>query len=577
MQFSRKGGRFFVAESAPWLAFYGDIPRNLDYFDGTMWQGIQLAAEKYPQKIAFDFMGKSTSYKTFAEQVKTAASSLLALGVQPGDHVTICLPNCPQGVVMFYAVNAVGAISDMVHPLSGEKEIEFYLKESSARFAVTLDQFYGKFAAVWSNTSLEKLIVTSVSHALSPLKSVGYALTEGRKVAKVPYGKNTLSWKNFLSGASSERPLPPPGNARDGAVLLYSGGTTGTTKGVLLSNGNFNALAQQVIAANPMFRPGDKMLAVMPIFHGFGLGVSVHSMLFHGGHCLLVPRFTVKSYAKLLKKEKCNFIAGVPSLYEALLREESMKNADLSSLKGVFSGGDSLSVGLKKRLDAFLTEHGASVSVREGYGTTECVTASCLTPVGFAKEGSIGIPFPDTFYKIVRPQTEEEVPYGNEGEICLSGPTVMLGYLNRPEENAQTLRRHADGKTWVHTGDLGMMDGDGFVYFRQRLKRVIVTNGYNIYPSQIENVLDSLPQVLISCVIGVDDPLRGQAVKAFLVLKEGVPQTEETKKKIREEAAKHIAGYALPRQMEFRTELPKTTVGKVAYRILEEEEKQKLT
>ncbi len=564
-----------MSAKAPWLSSYGEVPPQLDYFDGTMWQGVQRAAARYPAHIAFDFMGKSTSYRAFAAAVEKTAKALISLGVNPGDKVTICLPNCPQGVVMFYAVNAAGAVSNMVHPLSGEKEIEFYLNQSDSRFAVTLDQFYGKFQAVRGNTSLEKLVITSVADALPPLTKIGYKLTEGRKIPKVSFSEKTVSWKEFLSWGRDGIPLPAPGKSADGAVILYSGGTTGTTKGVLLSNGNFNALAQQVIATNPMFRPGDKMLAVMPIFHGFGLGVSIHSMLFHGGRCLLVPRFTVKSYAELLKKEKCNFIAGVPSLYEALLREERMSDADLSTLKGVFSGGDSLSVGLKKRFDAFLKEHGAPVSVREGYGTTECVTASCLTPYHFAKEGSIGIPFPDTFYKIVRPDTEEEVPYGTEGEICLSGPTVMLGYCNRPEENAKTLRRHADGKTWVHTGDLGMMDQDGFVYFRQRLKRVIVTNGYNVYPSQIENVLDSLPEVQISCVIGVDDPLRGQAVKAFLVLKEGVPQTEETKKKIREETAKYIAKYALPRAMEFRAELPKTTVGKVAYRILEEEEQKK--
>ena len=559
---------------APWLRFSGDVPARLDYFEGTMWDGVRKAAETYPAFTAFDFMGKSTSYAQLAADVNRCANALREVGVRPSDRVLICLPNCPQAVVLFYAVNAVGAVSVMVHPLSGEKEIEFYLKDAGCRVAVTLDQFYGKFAAVRENTSLDLLIVSSVADALPPLAAVGYRLTEGRKLPKIPETTDTFFWFSFLRNGTDAAPSFS-GKSGDPAVILYSGGTTGTAKGILLSNRNFNALAQQIIATNPTFRPGDKMLAVMPVFHGFGLGVSIHSMLFNGGRCLLVPRFTVKSYGKLLKKSKCNFIAGVPTLYEALLREPSVQKADLSSLKGVYSGGDSLSVSLKKRLDQFLKEHGSPVPVREGYGTTECVTASCLTPYHTAKEGSIGIPFPDTYYKIVRPGTREEVPYGEDGEICLAGPTVMLGYWNRPEENAQTLQTHADGLTWVHTGDLGRMDEDGFVYFRQRIKRVIVTNGYNVYPSQIENVLDSMEEVQMSCVIGVEDPLRGQRVKAFVMLKPGVAPTEETKEKILAHCRKYIAKFALPRQIEFREALPKTVVGKVAYRVLEEEENQK--
>ena len=231
---------------------------------------------------------------------------------------------------------------------------------------------------------------------------------------------------------------------------------------------------------------------------------------------------------------------------------------------------------LKKRFDKFLYDHHAVVQVREGYGTTECVTASCLTPSHMAKEGSIGLPFPDTYYKIVRPGTQEEVPYGEDGEICLSGPTVMLGYMNNPEETAQTLQVHPDGLTWVHTGDLGSMDDDGFVYFKQRIKRMIVTSGYNVYPSQLENVFDAHELVQMSCVIGVPDPLKMQKVKAFIMLKPGVPADQNTKDTLMAYAKKNIAKYALPYDIEFRSELPKTLVGKVAYRVLEEEEMEKL-
>ena len=260
---------------------------------------------------------------------------------------------------------------------------------------------------------------------------------------------------------------------------------------------------------------------------------------------------------------------------EALLRVPEADALELSCLKGVFSGGDSLSVELKKRFDAFLGSHGATIKVREGYGTTECVTASCLTPMHKAKEGSIGLPFPDTYYKIVKPGTTQEVPYGEEGEICLAGPTVMLCYVNHPKETADTMKDHGDGLIWVHTGDLGKMDEEGFIYFRQRIKRMIVTNGYNVYPSQIENVLEAHEAVHLACVIGVKDPIRVQRVKAFIMLKPGYEGSEELKKSILEHCTKYVAKYAMPRELEFRPELPKTLVGKVAYRVLEEEEAAK--
>ena len=299
-------------------------------------------------------------------------------------------------------------------------------------------------------------------------------------------------------------------------------------------------------------------------------------MLANGGRCILIPRFTAKSYAKQIVKYHCNFIAGVPTLYEALLRLPSMENADLSSLKGVFSGGDSLSIELKKKFDKFLYDHKAVVQVREGYGTTETVTACCLTPTHIYKEGSIGLPFPDTYIKIVKPGTDEELPYGQEGEILLAGPTVMQGYMNQPEETAQTLRRHDDGLTWVYTGDLGTMDEQGFIYFRGRAKRMIISSGYNVYPGQIENILDANENVQMSCVIGVPDAYKMQKVKAFVMLKPGVPTTDETRQELLAYCRKHVAKYAMPYDIEFREELPKTLVGKVAYRVLEEEELAKL-
>ena len=486
------------------------------------------------------------------------------------------MPNCPQAIYMFYAINMIGAVANMIHPLSAENEIEFYLNESESVTAITLDQFYGKFENIRKNTKITSIIIASIKDELSKPIKAGYMLTEGRKIQKIPSDAPIIRWNEFMRMSRfCFYNYEVKRNADDPAVILYSGGTTGTTKGIVLTNRNFNALSQQVVAANPMFRPGDKMLAAMPLFHGFGLGVCIHTMLAQGGRCILVPRFTAKSYAKLITKYKCNFIAGVPTLYEALLRLPSMERADLSSLKGVFSGGDSLSVELKKKLDTFLYDHKSVIQVREGYGTTETVTACCLTPPHMFKTGSIGLPFPDTYIKIVMPETDDELPYGEEGEILLAGPTVMKEYMNNPEETAKTLTRGADGLTWVHTGDLGVMDNEGFIYFHGRAKRMIISSGYNVYPGQIENVLDSHDYVQMSCVIGVPDPYKMQKVKAFVKLVPGIEPNEMTKSILMEHCKKHIAKYAMPYDIEFKEDMPKTLVGKVAYRQLEDEEAKK--
>ena len=557
----------------PWEPFMGQTPMHLDYFQGTMAEAVERMAKVYPRDNACEFMGGRTAYPKLVEQIHACARALRQIGVREGERVTLCMPNAPQTVVMFYAVNMVGAIANMVHPLSAEGEIEFYLNDSESVAALTLDQFYPKFAAIRKNTPcLKRLIIADIGDALNPLMRLGYKLTEGRKIAPVPKDADVIPWKKFIAeGRRFTGEVRVARGANDPAVILYSGGTTGITKGILLSNLNFNALAAQIVATNPIYDEGDKMLSIMPMFHGFGLGVSIHSMLANGGCCILVPRFTPKTYAELLRKHKPNFIAGVPTLYEALLRIPDLDDLDLSCLKGVFSGGDSLPPELKKRFDKFLKDHGAKIEVREGYGTTECVTASCLTPLTKAKEGSIGIPFPDTYYKIVRVGTEEEVPYGEEGEICLAGPTVMLEYVKHPQETAQTRRVHADGLTWIHTGDLGVMDDEGFIYFRQRIKRMIVTSGYNVYPSQIENILDAHEAVHMSCVIGVKDPYKMQKIKAFVVLKPGYEANDATRAALMEYCRKRIAKYAMPYDIEFRDDLPKTLVGKVAYRVLEEE------
>ena len=565
-----------ITAKMPWKENTGGVPLSLDYFKGSMYEKVAGIAKKYPGYTAFDFQGRSTTYGEMLANINRCAKALRAIGVREDDKVTIIMPNCPQAIYMFYALNAVGAIANMVHPLSAEKEIEFYIEKSHSVAAITLDQFYYKLEKVRKNVKLNTLIIASVRDELPALTKVGYDLTLGRKIKKLPENAPVLMWKDFLKlSYVSEPDFTVRRESDDPAVILYSGGTTGKNKGIVLTNKNFNALSQQITATNPMFLPGDKMLAAMPIFHGFGLGVCIHSMLANGGRCLLLPKVNPKEYAKMLTKYRCNFIAGVPTLYEKMISNPEMEGKDLSCLKGVFSGGDSLSIELKKKFDKFLSEHGATVQVREGYGTTETVTACCLTPIHKAKEGSIGVPFPDTYIKIVRPGTDEELPYGEEGEILLAGPTVMKEYLDEPEETANTLRTHSDGLSWVYTGDLGTMDEEGFVYFKGRAKRMIISSGFNVYPAQVENILDSHEKVQMSCVIGIPDPVAIQVVKAFVMLKPGIVESDDVKTELIEYCKKHVFRYAVPREVEFRDELPKTLVGKVAYRVLEEEEAAK--
>lgn len=567
-----------LSANAPWLSYYGCTPATISYPECTMYQMVEQAAQRYPKLDAYVFMGRRTSYADFLRRIQTAAKGLVAMGIGKGDRVTLCMPNTPQALDCFYALNHIGAVPNMIHPLSAPQEIAFYLNASHSKAILTLDQFYIKIASILPEVTQEcTVFVAQIKDELPFPLNLLYPLTKGGKAGKDLPKNGYVLWKDVLAAGAAIPALPADdGKADDCAAILYSGGTTGTTKGILLSNRNFNALGLQTVAASgypDIARM--KMLSVMPIFHGFGLGVGIHTPLIGGATCILVPQFSIQTYSKILRKQKPDFIPGVPTLFEALLRCKDLEGVDLGFLKGIFCGGDSLSPELKKKVDAFLHAHGCTEQIREGYGTTECVTASCLTPKNYAREGSIGVPYPDTFYKIVKPGTTEEVDADTEGEICLRGPTVMLGYMDNPDETAQALQAHDDGHLWLHTGDVGFMDKDGFVYFRQRLKRMIISSGYNIYPSQLENILDGHEKVLQSCIIGVKDDYRGQRVCAYVVPMPGVVPCEELKAELLEFCRGRIAKYAMPRELEFRTELPKTPVGKVAYRVLEEEANKK--
>lgn len=556
---------------APWYGSYGNIPRTLDYPDMTMYECVMKSAIEKPGSIAYEFMGHNVKYSDFMKEIDVMAAGLHRLGIQKGDKVLVCLPNNPQALISLYGINRLGAIANMIHPLSARGEIKFHLENSGSKAAIVLDMFYPNFPTIDGTGTLKNIIVTSTKDGLGIGKALLYQIVQGRKDPKVRADSRILKWNDFMR-TSSNVELPPISSTKDDAAcILYSGGTTGRSKGVLLSNMNINATSTQIIAMGESGKDGETMLAMMPVFHGFGLCICVHMVLCMGLTCILIPKFDAKSYARIVMKKRPNFIVGVPSLFELMLRNDRIKRADLSHLNGVFCGGDTLTTDLKNRFDIFLKEHNCKTTIREGYGTTECVAASCLAPKskGMQREGSVGIPFPDTFYKIVRIGTTDIACYGEDGEICVSGPSVMMGYLNEPQETVETLRLHEDGLTWLHTGDVGNMDNDGYIYFKQRIKRIIISSGYNIYPSQIEDVISLIPFVQSCYAIGIPHPIYSQVVKVFVVLRDGNIPTLETKERIMAVCKENISKYALPREIQFLNEMPITKLGKVYHAELE--------
>jgi long-chain acyl-CoA synthetase len=361
----------------------------------------------------------------------------------------------------------------------------------------------------------------------------------------------------------------------DTAIILYSGGTTGVPKGIELTNMNMISEGMQVSAWGNMV-PGNSLLAILPIFHGFGLGVCVNAAFMNGGKTILIPTFTPEEVAKLIKKKKPNFVVGVPTLFEALASSAEFCAADLSCLTATFCGADTLPRKTKEKFEAAVKAGGGNTSLLEGYGLTEAVTAIMATPLGDYREGSVGVPFPDMLAKICKTGTTEEAPSGEEGEICISGPAVMKGYLNNPQATAETLKKHKDGRIWLHTGDIGSMDKDGFFYFKLRLKRMLKVSGINVYPNHVEEALRKMPEIADVCVIGVPDEKQITRVKAFVILKDKSKAGPDMVKQIQEFGIANLLKYESPRDIEFRAELPKTLIGKINFLSLEKEELEKL-
>lgn len=532
-------------DQKPWLKFYGDVPASLDYPRTTMVEALRLSAARHPDAVAYDYLDHAFTYEQFVRDIEQCASALAALGLKSGDRMTIALPTIPQGIIAFYAANRVGAVASMIHPLSTASEIAYYLTVSKSRMALILKDHIDKFREAQKDAPSQILITTTLTDAID--RGRGNAAVSGDSDPAVKV------WRSLMAGSYPPAPESSMG-PDDLAAILYSGGTTGQPKGIMLSNYNFISEGMMTSAFRKITH-GDKrmvMVASLPIFHGFGLGICCNAMFMSGATSILVPTFTPDTLAEILVKKKPTAISGVPTLYDALCRSPLLNEADLSCLLSATVGADTLPRTVKERFEEIVKKSGGNVQLVEGYGLTEAVTGIMLTPANAYREGSVGIPCPDMDAKIVKPGTAEPVPVGEEGELCVSGPAVMMGYLEAPEETAQTLQRHADGKIWLHTGDIFSMSEEGFFYFKLRLKRMIKSSGMNVYPAQVEAVLYRHPDVQDACVIGVPDEAQVERVKAFIVLKNQAKACDAMAEALIAHCREHLIKWSCPREVEFR-------------------------
>lgn len=547
-----------------WDKYYGDIPKHIEYPTCSIYDMFYNTSKKYPLYTAYNYYGKKVNYKKMQYKVKIAAQALKKIGVKEKDVILICMPNVPEAVILFYAINKIGAISSLIHPLSSEKEMEYYMKHSNAKYVLCLDLMFDKVKVAVSNTDVKKVIVSKISYSMKKYLQFLYDFTNKKKQI-IKYSSSVISWTKFIkNGHKYHKDTYVKKYGNDSAVILYSGGTTGEPKGVLLSNLNFNALGIQCFEMNNA-KVGDKILTIMPIFHGFGIGVCVHTAMCNGMSIVLIPQFKAKEFYKLIKRYKPQFLAGVPTMYEALINSKIKNKHYLNCVSNVICGGDLLNENLRNNINKYLKEHGSSAGIRVGYGLTECTGASCLTPRNYFKEKAIGIPFPDTIYKIVKIGTIEDAKVNEPGEICISGPTVMMRYLNNNEETNKTLIKHSDGRIYLHTGDIGFIDEHGIVCFEARLKRMIITSGYNIYPNYIEKVLTTHSAIKSCAVIGIPHPYKVQVAKAYIVLEKHFEYSDSLILDIKKYAEKFLAKYEQPVEYELLEDLPVTKLGKVDY------------
>ncbi|MFD1735968.1 long-chain-fatty-acid--CoA ligase [Bacillus salitolerans] len=556
--------------SKPWLKHYPpEIPHTISIDNKAVHHYLQESASKYPKKKALYFLGKEMTFSELYEQSLQFANYLLQLGLKKGDRVSIMLPNCPQGVIGYYGTLMAGGIVVQTNPLYMERELEYQLKDSGAKFILCLDLLYPKVRKVKSVTELEHIIVTGIKDYLPFPKNLIYPFVQKKQhgiVVNVEHKGNNHQFSSIMKTTEAKPVNIEVSPSEDLALLQYTGGTTGFPKGVMLTHENLVSNANMCVSWMYKLKSGEeKVLGILPFFHVYGLTTVLNISVMQGNEMILLPKFDAETTLKTIQKKKPTLFPGAPTIYIALLNHPDITKYDLSSIDSCISGSAPLPVEVQEKFEKV-----TGGKLVEGYGLTE---TSPVTHANYLWEkrvlGSIGVPWPNTDAKIISPETGEEASIKEIGELVIKGPQVMKGYWNKPEETEAVLK---DG--WLLTGDLGYMDEEGYFYIVDRKKDMIIAGGYNIYPREIEEVLYENEKIQEAVVAGIPDPYRGETVKAYIVLKEGVTCTEE---ELDEFARKHLSAYKVPRVYEFRKELPKTAVGKILRRSLVEEEKEKLS
>ncbi|NLC48580.1 MAG: long-chain fatty acid--CoA ligase [Tenericutes bacterium] len=557
-----------IDNERPWLKYYIEKEKSehLTYLKGSMYDGVKDTASRNENRVALRFYGVEITYKKFMKNVDLVAASLQQFNIVENECVTICMPNSPESFALIYAVNKIGAIANIVHPLSTTKEIERALSETNSSTLFCADVSMPKARDI----KVKNFVMVPTSTSLPKVLKVLYNI---KNSANMKIEKHMLNWDMFILNFK-EGEFYVKRKDTDPCAIIYSGGTTGKPKGIILSNLNFSAMAQQTAHLCDLIRPGYSVLSALPIFHVFGLSVCVHTCLLGGMTLIVLPKIDTKNINKELKKHKPNVFPAVPSLIKLIVNGNDPGKNGFKDIKLVVVGGDYLSADLRIEMEKYLKDHGSSAIVKIGYGLSEASGFASSNVLLEEHLDSLGIPNPDTELKIFEPGSDIEKHIGDIGEICITGPTLMMGYINEDKETNNTLVKHIDGKVWLHTGDLGYKDENGIFYYSSRLKRMIISNGYNIYPIELEEIITKCEYVSACTVIGIPHKIKSQVPKAVIVLKKGVEDTPKVRTDIKRYCYENIAKYAIPAEYEFRDSLPVTAVGKVAYKTLENEHKK---
>ncbi len=555
-------------ESKPWLANYEKgVPEHLDYEEICLPDILERSASRFPENMALLFQGYKVTFRQLNDMVNRFVACLYEFGIKKGDSVAILLPNVIPCVVAYYATLKIGAITVMNNPLYSDRELKHQFNDSGSKILITIDLLGNRMIDLRPETQIDQIVYTSIGDYLPFPKNLLFPLVAKKKklAAAVKTAENVYKWKDLLEKSASTPPQVKL-SFDDVAMYQYTGGTTGVSKGVMLTHGNLSKQVQQTEAWFPTFKKGEEiMLGALPFFHVFGLSVAMNFAIHMGWGDILVPKPQPESLLEAIGKFKPTFAPLVPTMYIGMLNDPKINSVSMTSIKGCFSGSAPLPLEVIKDF-----ENKTGAVIVEGFGMTESTPVTHINPFagGKRKVGSVGVPITDTECRILDLEDEtKEVPVGETGELLVKGPQVMKGYWNKPEETAETL---TDG--WLHTGDIAKMDEEGYFYIVDRKKDMILSGGLNVYPRDIEEILYENPKIQEAAAIGIPHPIRGEAIKAFIALKEGETATQE---EIIEYCAHKLAKFKLPTEVEFKKELPKTNVGKILKKDLRQEELEK--